>query len=371
MRLHMRSCGCSCCGGARQAEGGDARGDAHRRGRRIERAGTAGREKEGRQPAGASTSTSTSTSSRHRVSKRALLRLSLASAAAVEAHALPRPAAAASASRPLRVPSRMSVALPRDGAIALRRALPRLDPDLGEASSQIDEALRLLRIPQRKPFDEVARCAGRATAALERARAGLASLTIADSLDGRAAAAIGLTAEMARAAAERDAPRTTARAVAAQEQIAGLLVGLMPDLPFLLPARFSGLPRCTGRAEVGLTILAGDAPEGGEAIDIVITVDGFNAPLTAGSFLKNVSDGVYDGLRLQKFDSSNSIVAAVGGAAAAPLALEMSVMGESEPRYNEPLDIQGADEYVSNIFRFQMLFYLSFGCLPSPRAGQT
>ena len=306
---------------------------------------------------GESTAATCSETLRSRMSKRTMLRWMMASVALMETHAFEGgPAFAASTSKPLRVPSRMSIALPRDGVIALRRALPRLDPDLGEASSQIDEALRLLRIPQRKPFDDVARCADRSAAALERARGSLRSLNIVDNLDEIAATAINSTREMNRAATSRDASRTTSYAVAAQEQIASLLIGITPDLPFLLPSRFSGLPRCTGRAEVGLTILTGNSQPKqlgeDETIDVVITVDGFNAPITAGSFLKNVSDGVYDGLRLQKFDSSNAIVAAVSKAPSSvshslpsSLALEMSVMGESEPRYNEPLDIQGADEY--------------------------
>lgn len=63
-----------------------------------------------------------------------------------------------------------------------------------------------------------------------------------------------------------------------------LLVG---DFPFEIPADYADLPRLLGRATVKLTTTKGD---------LITVVDGYNAPLTAGSFVDLVQKGFYDGL---------------------------------------------------------------------------
>lgn len=173
----------------------------------------------------------------------------------------------------------------------------------------------------------------------------------------------------------------------AEEAIADLSIAHTPSLPYLLPRKLSSkFPICTGRVEVLLTLqvspplnnvmlssnerqvqytedetsyVSQSSTLEADRVDIVITVDGFSAPLTAGSFLNNMVDGRYEGITLRKYDSSNSIVAkakeqdqqqaSLSDGKDAPIKstasynsipLESFVSGDLAPRYSEPIDVQ-------------------------------
>jgi hypothetical protein len=76
-----------------------------------------------------------------------------------------------------------------------------------------------------------------------------------------------------------------------------------PGLPFLIPKEYRSLPRLAGRAEVEVTLEKRDGSLGftnpgaggpARSARVVLTLDGYSAPLSAGNFLKNVLDGLYD-----------------------------------------------------------------------------
>ncbi|KAL6745187.1 hypothetical protein V8C86DRAFT_2986107, partial [Haematococcus lacustris] len=73
-----------------------------------------------------------------------------------------------------------------------------------------------------------------------------------------------------------------------------------------------------------------------------VTLDGYSAPLTAGNFLANVLDGRYDGRRLTA--SSNAVIApAPPTSQLPPIPLEILPLGEFDPVYRIPLDVQGGE----------------------------
>lgn len=82
-------------------------------------------------------------------------------------------------------------------------------------------------------------------------------------------------------------------------------------LPFDIPAEYSSLPRLNGRAEVEMVVTygGGGTKKGYRLADDVtvvpkitlkMVVDGYHAPLTAGSFVDLVSKRFYDGMSLQQ-----------------------------------------------------------------------
>ncbi|MEN9205814.1 MAG: peptidylprolyl isomerase [Thermostichales cyanobacterium SZTDM-1c_bins_54] len=60
-----------------------------------------------------------------------------------------------------------------------------------------------------------------------------------------------------------------------------------------IPPQYAHLPRLTGRAQVALKTTAGN---------MVITLDGYNAPLTAGNFADLVQRGFYDGIEFNRVE---------------------------------------------------------------------
>ena len=255
---------------------------------------------------------------------------------------------AKAAQKSLRVPSRMSTQLPATGAAALRRSLPKVDVDVTQAMQALERARVLLRAPQSKPFGDVARCATNAAESLRSA-----SVLLPEAERARQAA-VDAADGLAERAGEKDAVATGAALAEALDASASLVLQMLPALPFALPRRFASMPMCTGRAAVKLEI-------GEERVPIIVTVDGFNAPLTAGLWLKQVTEGGYEGIAVRRDERSNAIVLAKssmsmktgaqrsgssGGdneVGPAPLPLEVSVVGDEGPRFFEPVDVLGGE----------------------------
>lgn len=94
------------------------------------------------------------------------------------------------------------------------------------------------------------------------------------------------------AAAAQDADRTAARMASALEQLGKLEILQAPGLPFLIPAAYADRPRLVGRATAEFVIARANGASFGAMSDglgpqktakVEITLDGYNAPLTAGN----------------------------------------------------------------------------------------
>lgn len=112
---------------------------------------------------------------------------------------------------------------------------------------------------------------------------------------------------LALALKERDVPLT----MKLQEDTAaalGKLRGLSfakATLPYEIPSEYSSLPRLMGRAKIEMKIqsLKGFRTENGKKYDtdtIIYELDGYHAPLTAGSIMDLVMKKFYDGMSIQR-----------------------------------------------------------------------
>lgn len=130
---------------------------------------------------------------------------------------------------------------------------------------------------------------------------------------------------------------------------------MVTRFPFSVPSEYANLPQLLGRATIDITV----RKEGDEPFDIdgtlykegtmTVVVDGYSAPLSAGSFVDLASRGFYDGLpvirsdgfiiQTGKPDQGEGFVQSDGTVRTVPL--EIFAKGDSTPLYGMTLEEDG------------------------------
>ena len=231
-----------------------------------------------------------------------------------------------------------------DGERLLRMGLPfeqgdvrYVDDELSEAKEDIKRA-RSIKSAQghvNKANRRLGRQEGRILEAVPEgqrteAEADLAQLRIAiDAL------------EVALGDEDRDLAKERADTVI--DRLTAFETDFVSDFPFDIPREYDGLPRLLGRAAAEFNTTAGR---------LLLTLDGYNAPLSAGNIADLVDKGFYDGLgfdRVEDFflvqlgnppgDVDGYIDPATGQKRTIPL--EIRVRGEKDPLYGLTFDQAG------------------------------
>lgn len=249
--------------------------------------------------------------------------------------------------------------LPRTGEVALRRSVPVVNKETGELQSSLEEVLYLLRIPQRKPWGSMAG----SVEACKRIVAGereniLAAVPSGAKRDSAAATLAGLTAKLdsvLAALAATDADATASRISTVLNDVAALELAQAPGLPYLLPAQYASRPRLSGRAVAEVTVERRDGSTFEAMSDgrgpqrtgkMLVVLDGYNAPLTAGNWAALARRGFFTGTALQALPADEAVMALPPKDSPLPLKtvpLEMRPQDEFEPRYRVPLNVQDGD----------------------------
>jgi peptidylprolyl isomerase len=243
-----------------------------------------------------------------------------------------------------------ALALPQGDAITdprtlLRRALPIQDSriwEIDEAITKIEADLKYNRWSAvRGDVRQVERLLDRYTdpllAELPPEQAAAASEEIA---------ALRQELQTINQATERK-PKGKEEARAAYDRLVDKLGSLeskwVGAFPYEIPQEYADKPQLLGRAEVELNTTAGR---------MVITLDGYSAPITAGNFADLVQRGFYDGLtfdRVEKFflvqagdppgPADGYVDPATGKVRTIPL--EIRAKGELMPRYGQTFEQLG------------------------------
>ena len=243
-----------------------------------------------------------------------------------------------------------ALALPQGDAITdprtlLRRALPIQDSriwEIDEAITKIEADLKYNRWSAvRGDVRQVERLLDRYTdpllAELPPEQAAAASEEIA---------ALRQELQTINQATERQ-PKGKEEARAAYDRLVDKLGSLeskwVGAFPYEIPQEYADRPQLLGRAEVELNTTAGR---------MVITLDGYSAPITAGNFADLVQRGFYDGLtfdRVEKFflvqagdppgPADGYVDPATGKVRTIPL--EIRAKGELMPRYGQTFEQLG------------------------------
>lgn len=246
--------------------------------------------------------------------------------------------------------------VPRSAEVALRRAIPAVNPTTKKIQESLEDIFYLLRIPQRKPFGTMESDVKKAIK-LATDEKDLIIATVPDNNRDKAIQLYeslttgkgGLQA-MLDAIADKDPDKISLRLASSLDTIAQLELLQAPGLPYLVPNEYQKYPRLTGRATVEFTVKRGDGSTftvaaGGGPKDvgkIEVVLDGYSAPLTSGNFLNLVMKGAYDGITLRATEQavlSDNERSETG----ASLPIEIMPAGEFQPLYRTTLNVQDGE----------------------------
>eukprot|EP00197_Chlamydomonas_leiostraca_P002218 CAMPEP_0202859684 /NCGR_PEP_ID=MMETSP1391-20130828/1691_1 /ASSEMBLY_ACC=CAM_ASM_000867 /TAXON_ID=1034604 /ORGANISM="Chlamydomonas leiostraca, Strain SAG 11-49" /LENGTH=376 /DNA_ID=CAMNT_0049538739 /DNA_START=202 /DNA_END=1332 /DNA_ORIENTATION=+ len=239
---------------------------------------------------------------------------------------------------------------------ALRRSIPAFNPEVKELQTNLEEVAFLLRIPQRKPYGTMASNVERALGVLDTQRARLLDgVPLQQRPDAEAVLdkLYGALKQLQLAIKTQQPDFCGVRVADALKAISQLELLQAPGLAYSVPKDYAGLPRLVGRAVVSLRVEKADgsavfvdAKKGGvsRSADVEITLDGYSAPITAGNFLVNVLDGKYNNRKL--VGNYTAVIAPTPltqTTTRPPIPLEILPLGEFDPVYRLPLDVQSGE----------------------------
>ncbi|CAM6124244.1 unnamed protein product [Calypogeia fissa] len=246
--------------------------------------------------------------------------------------------------------------VPRSAEVALRRAIPVVNPSVKKMQESLEEIFYLLRIPQRKPYGTMESNVKRALQLAKDDKTAILAVLPADKKEVGSELYEEITngkyglQKLLDSIADKDADKVSIRLANALEKLSELEILQAPGLAFLLPSQYQDYPRLTGRATVQFLVEKGDgssftvATGGGpqKTAELQVVLDGYSAPLTSGNFAELVMQGKYNGLQLrsgQQAVLSDNQVDEIGR----PIPLEILPAGEFQPLYRTTLDVQDGE----------------------------
>lgn len=244
--------------------------------------------------------------------------------------------------------------IPRSPEVALRKAIPAVNPTMKKIQSSLEDIFFLLRIPQRKPFGTMESDVRKAMEMAASDKAAILAVVPDDKKDAGAALFESLTSGknglegLLAAIQQQDPDRVSIRLTNVLETVGNLELLQAPGLPFLVSSQFENLPRLTGRATAAFeiarpdgstfTVAEGGGGKGAAVLEVVL--DGFSAPLTAGNLMDLILKGAYDGVTVS---ATPQAVLMQGGISGHEIPLEILPAGEFQPIYKTPLNVQDGE----------------------------
>lgn len=242
--------------------------------------------------------------------------------------------------------------IPRSVEAALRRSIPAFNKDVKDVQARMEDISFKLRIPQRKPWQGMADNVQ-------------ASLVLAQQPDkmmygvpedrkqeaGKYLHAVQDGLKKVQGAIDlKDSDRTSIRTSDVLRNVAELELIQAPNLSFIPPKNYSNMPQLKGRGVVELTI---EKPDGASAFvvnegggpqpqaHLTMVLEGYSAPVTAGNFATNVLQKLYVGKTLTV--DYTGVLIGKGSVSGKQIPLEIMPLGDFEPIYGSPLNVQAGE----------------------------
>jgi peptidylprolyl isomerase len=250
-----------------------------------------------------------------------------------------------------------------DGQSILRYALPIENKPVRELQDSLEDIANHMR---GKQWNSISSDVKKAAKVLKSKQADI----LKDIPTAKQAQALALIGEIQTgidtltvATAAKDKPKVQAERTNTLAKIGTLEAAMVKGFHSKVPAEYSNLPQLQGRATIVLKTTKGD---------INITVDGYNAPVTAGNFVDLVQRGFYNNLAFTR--AEKDYVLQIGDPPGdevgfidpktkkyRAIPLEVMVKGDKEPMYGITMEDAGR-------FREEpVLPFSSFGALAMAR----
>ncbi|KAK9818070.1 hypothetical protein WJX72_006649 [[Myrmecia] bisecta] len=221
-----------------------------------------------------------------------------------------------------------------------------------QVQSTIEDIAFKLRIPQRKAWGSMQSDVDAATKLMQQPDKVLYGVQPKDMAQGQQLVK-AIVEELRRVGAAidaRDPDKTAQRVGVTLHDVAELELLQAAGISFAIPKEYANLPRLTGRAVAEVVI---ERPDGSLSFvdnaggglqaqaKLELVLDGYSAPISAGNFVVNLMQGMYDGRPLNV--SYASILAGAGAAPGKTIPLENLPAGQFDPVYRLPLEVQAGE----------------------------
>jgi peptidylprolyl isomerase len=230
-----------------------------------------------------------------------------------------------------------------DPKALLRLALPVDEPNIRQIQNSLEDIRYQLRLKRWRAIEGDVKTAQRT---LERHRQDILNHIApgdqAVAVTRLNAISTGLT-DLAALVPNRDKIAVFVAQDALLDQVGALEALMVREFPFQIPEEYAHLPQLLGRATVKIVTNKGD---------LIVVLDGYNAPITAGNFLDLVQQGFYNHLPFTRAEESYVVQAGdppgdadgyvdprTGHIRRIPL--EIKVQGDEQPLYGTTLEAAG------------------------------
>ncbi|KAL2651770.1 hypothetical protein R1flu_019898 [Riccia fluitans] len=241
----------------------------------------------------------------------------------------------------------------KDANALLRYALPVSNKPIKEIQKTLEGITEALKLPGVKAIDPVERDVRQASRLFNQNK----DTILADVAVSKKEEAQTVMAKLSNSLlefqdllAQKDRAGILPKQKEALEYVGDIEEAMVESFPFEVPAEYAKMPLLKGRAKVEMKVRVKDNPNLRNTV-FEMTVDGYNAPVTAGNFIDLVERRFYDNMEIQRADGFVVQTGDPDGPAEGfvdpetgkirTIPLEIMVEGDKEPIYGGTLEELG------------------------------
>eukprot|EP00873_Tetraselmis_striata_P046079 jgi/Tetstr1/466343/TSEL_010873.t1 len=257
----------------------------------------------------------------------------------------------------------------------LRDALPINNKPIRAIQRELESISEALRIPGSKSLGPVARSVRKSEQILKDKKSEIVSAFAKSKADDGLLALVNLSSALSEfdtVLENQDKQEVPIIQQKCLDAVGAVEEAMVDGFPFAVPDAYAGLPQLKGRATLQMDLKFNKAKDNLPGGTMIIVLDGYSAPVTAGNFMDLVNRGFYNGMEIQRADGFVVQTGDPDGPAVGfvdprtketrTIPFEVLVAGDSDPTYEDTLEDLG---------RFQdlpILPFNAFGTLAMARS---